>query len=130
MKVSELAERARTKAKTIRFYEAEGILPSPPRAANGYREYDEVDVCRVRTLVSLRNLGLEPMEAGRLADLCATGHCDDMSADLAARIPERRRAVATAMAELAHLDAELASLERTLASGRSQANCCTGKEVC
>jgi DNA-binding transcriptional MerR regulator len=130
MKVSELAERAGTNAKTIRFYEAEGFLPAPPRAPNGYRDYGAVDVCRARTLVSLRNLGLELPEAGRLADMCATGRCDDMSSDLVAQIPDRRRAIAAAMAELAHLDAALASLEHTLTSDQPQANCCSGKEVC
>lgn len=130
MKVSELAERAGTNAKTIRFYEAEGILPAPPRAPNGYREYGAVDVCRTRTLVSLRNLGLELSEAGRLAHLCATGRCDDMGSDLVARIPERRRAVAAAMAELAHVDAELAALERALTSEQPEGSCCIGKEVC
>ena len=130
MKVSELAARAGTTARNVRFYEAEGILPSPPRAANGYREYHDDDVCRTRVLVSLRNLGLELTDAGHLAQLCASGHCDDMSELLTARIPERRRAVATAMAELAHLDAELAALERSLASSEPQATCCLGKEEC
>lgn len=130
MRVSQLAERAGTSAKTIRFYEAEGILPAPPRAENGYRQYGDADVCRTRVLVTLRNLGLDLPEAGRLAGLCASGQCDDMTALLAARIPERRRAVAAAMAELTHLDAELASLERTLASGEPQATLCLGKEVC
>lgn len=130
MRVSELAERAGTSAKTIRFYEAQGILPAPPRAGNGYRHYGDADVCRTRVLVTLRSLGLDLPEAGRLAGLCASGQCDDMTALLAARIPERRRAVAAAMAELAHLDAELASLERTLAKGEPQATLCLGKEVC
>jgi MerR family Zn(II)-responsive transcriptional regulator of zntA len=130
MKVSELAERAGTTAKAIRFYEAEGFLPAPPRADNGYRTYGEADVCRTRVLVSLRNLGIELPEAGRLAELCATGRCEDMTELLTARIPERRRAVAVAIAELNHLDAELASLERTLASGQPQATLCLGKEEC
>lgn len=130
MKVSELADRAGTTAKTIRFYEAEGVLPPPPRAANGYRNYDDADVCRTRVLVSLRNLGLDLPEAGKLAALCATGQCDDMSELLASRIPERRRAVADAMAELAHLDAELASLEGALASGQVPTTLCLGKEEC
>ena len=130
MKVSELADRAGTTAKTIRFYEAEGILPPPMRSANGYRDYAEVDVCRTRVLVGLRNLGLDLPEAGRLATLCATGHCDDMSGGLAARIPERRRAIAAAMAELAHVDAELAAIERTLASGEPSPTLCLGKEAC
>lgn len=128
MKVSELAERAGTTAKTIRFYEAEGILPASPRSPNGYRDYREADVCRTRVLVTLRNLGIDLPEAGRLADLCATGRCDDMTELLASRIPERRRGVAAAIAELTHLDAELASLERTLASGDPQTTLCLGKE--
>ena len=74
----------------------------------------------------LRSLGLELTEAGRLAQLCAIGQCDDMTELLAARIPERRHRVAAAMAELAHLDAQLASLERTLASGQPQATLCLG----
>lgn len=130
MKVSELADRAGTTAKTVRFYEAEGILPAPPRAANGYRDYEEADVCRTRVLVTLRNLGIELPEAGRLAELCATGRCSDMTDLLASQIPERRRAVAAAMSELAHLDAELASIERMLASGGPQATLCLGKEEC
>jgi DNA-binding transcriptional MerR regulator len=44
MKVSELAEKAGTTATTIRFYEAEGILPAPPRQPNGYRTYDATDL--------------------------------------------------------------------------------------
>ncbi|HEX2883527.1 MAG TPA: MerR family transcriptional regulator [Candidatus Limnocylindria bacterium] len=130
MKVSELAERAGTSPTTIRFYEAEGVLPAPPRRTNGYRDYDETDVCRTRMVVALRNLGLDLPEAGRLATMCATGRCDETSADLAARIPERRREVAAAMAELAHLDAELAAIEHALASGGMPTNLCTRKEEC
>lgn len=130
MKVSELAEAAGTTPTAIRFYEAEGILPAPSRGSNGYRAYDETDLCRTRVLVSLRNLGIELPEAGRLATLCATGRCDDMNEGLAARIPERRRAIAAAMAELAHLDAELASIERKLASGAPHQGLCTQKEDC
>ena len=130
MKVSELAERAGTSATTIRFYEAAGILPAPPRTANGYRSYDESDVCRARVVVSLRNLGLEMTEAGRLATMCATGRCDDTASDLALRIPKRRQEVAAAIAELVHLDAELASIERALASGETPTALCSRKEEC
>ena len=130
MRVSELAQLAGTTSTTIRFYESEGILPAPARGSNGYRDYDATDVCRTRVVVTLRNLGIELPEAGRLATLCATGHCDDMVGGLAARIPERRREIAAAMAELAHLDAELASIERTLASGKVEYALCNGKEEC
>ena len=130
MKVSELARRAGTSPKTLRFYEAEGILPAPARQTNGYRSYDEADVCRARVVVALRNLGLELSEAGRLASMCAAGRCDDTMSDLAARIPERRRAVAAAMVELQHVDAELAAIERSLASGDTLIPLCSRKEDC
>jgi DNA-binding transcriptional MerR regulator len=128
MRVSELAGRVGTTAKTIRFYEAEGVLPAPPRRENGYRDYDEADVCRTRLVIALRALGLELSEAGRLAELCVTGRCDTMLDDLGTRVAERRRAVAAARAELAHVDAELASVERMLATGQPHPTLCLGKE--
>jgi len=130
MRVSELADRAGTAAKTIRFYEAEGILPAPARSANGYRDYGEADVCRARMVVSLRNLGLDLAEAGRLATLCATGRCDDTMSDLASRIPERRRAIADQIAELLHTDAELAAIEAGLGTGSFPTPLCSRKEDC
>lgn len=129
MKVSELAERAGTAAKTVRFYEAEGVLSAPARQGNGYRDYSEDDVCRLRLVVALRGLGLDLAECGRLAQLCVTGRCDQMAGDLTARVTERRAEVAAAMAELRHLDDELAALQRTLTIGGPQATFCLGPAV-
>jgi MerR family transcriptional regulator, copper efflux regulator len=129
MKVSELARRSGTTAKAIRFYEAEGVLPAPPRAPNGYREYDEFDLCRTRVLVSLRSLGIPLNESGRLATLCAADRCDEMSTQLLERVRDRRAAVAAARAELDHLERELGNLEAALDGGRPKTNLCLGKEV-
>jgi DNA-binding transcriptional MerR regulator len=126
MRVSELAERAGTTAKTIRFYESEGVLPAPPRQDNGYRDYSDEDLCRVRLVVALRGLGLDLAESGRLALLCSSGRCEEMSVDFARRIAERRASVANAISELRHLDEELAVLERTLATGEPQETFCLG----
>jgi DNA-binding transcriptional MerR regulator len=128
MKVSELARQAGTNAKAVRFYEAEGVLPSPARAANGYREYDDADLCRLRVLVSLRGLGVPLAESGRLARLCAADRCDEMETDLLGVVRERRAAVAATRAELDHLERELTELEGALA-GREQMTeaCCEGR---
>jgi DNA-binding transcriptional MerR regulator len=117
MKVSDLARRAGIAPSAVRFYEAEGVLPPASRGASGYREYDDDDLCRLRVVVSLRSLGLDLREAGRLAAMCGEGRCDDMAVDLLPRIVARRREVASARVELDHLDAELATLERTLRGG-------------
>jgi MerR family transcriptional regulator, copper efflux regulator len=123
MKVSELARRAGIAPSALRFYEAEGVLPRAARGPSGYRDYDDVDLCRVRVVVSLRSLGLDLHEAGRLAGLCGEGRCDEMAVDLLPRIVARRSEVASARAELDHLDAELASLERKLRGEQPQLNC-------
>jgi DNA-binding transcriptional MerR regulator len=130
MRVSELARQAGVSTKAVRFYESEGVLPRAARQANGYREYGEADVCRLRLVVALRGLGLELAASGRLADLCLTDRCDEMAAGLAARIADRRREVAAAIGELTHLDAELARLQASLDSGKGDPNLCIGKEVC
>ena len=131
MRVSELADRAGITPQAIRFYESEGILPTAARAANGYRRYTDADVCRLRIVVSLRNLGIDLAESGRLADLCASERCTDMTGELAARLVQRRNEVAAARAELDHLDAELAGLQRALATGvPADPLCGEGKESC
>ena len=69
MKIAELAKRAgvapRQCAGTSRWASSR-----PLRQANGYRDYDEVDLARLRLVISLRRLGLAPEDAGRLARLC------------------------------------------------------------
>ena len=40
MRIGEVAARARVPAKTIRFWEDQGLLPAPERTPSGYRDYD------------------------------------------------------------------------------------------
>jgi MerR family transcriptional regulator, copper efflux regulator len=129
MRVSELAGRAGVTPAAVRFYESEGFLPAPPRSPNGYREYAVEDVCRLRVLTSLRGLGVDLPEASRLARLSISG-TDGSHAQLVARLGERRAEVANARLELDHLDAELANLERALATGQACELLCPGKEGC
>lgn len=124
MRVSELAQLAGVTAKAVRFYESEGILPPAPRADNGYREYAEADLCRLRIVVALRSLGLALGDSGRLAALCTDGRCDEMGTELTERLADRRREVAATRAELDHLDAELMHLQEALASNEPVAGLC------
>lgn len=124
MKVSEMARRAGVAASAVRFYEAEGILPPPARTPSGYRDYAEADLCRLRVVVTLRSLGIDLHEAGRLAATCADGRCDDMATDLLPRIVARRAAVASARAELDHLDTELGLVEWALRGGATILRLC------
>jgi len=117
MRISELASRAGVAPSAVRWYEQEGILPAPGRGPNGYRDYAEPDLVRVRLVVSLRRLGLGPEDAGRLARLCLERGGVDL--DLAPLIASQRSAIARQRDELDRLDAELTDLELTIeAAGR------------
>ena len=56
MQIHELAQRTGVSAKTIRYYESINLLPSPRRRTNSYREYDEIDVDRVKLVAGARRL--------------------------------------------------------------------------
>lgn len=124
MKVSELARRAGVTPTAIRFYEGRGVLPPASRAANGYREYDERDLQRVRMFHTLRSLGLSLAESARLADMCADGACEEMDGELLPQLGRRRAEIAAARAELDHLDTQLAGLEDAIRAGRFREQSC------
>ena len=119
MKVSELAERAGIAPSAVRWYESVGILPPAARRANGYREYADEDLARLRLVVSLRRLGLGPEDAGRMARLCLER--GEVDGDLAPLIADQRAAIARQRDDLDRLDGELIDLEATIAAvGRAR----------
>jgi arsenate reductase len=119
MRVSDLAERVGIAPSAVRWYESVGILPPASRQANGYRDYDDLDVARLRLVVSLRRIGLGPEDAGRMARLCLER--GDIDLDLAPLIADQRARIASQRDDLDRLDAELIDLEDTIAAaGRAR----------
>ena len=60
MKIKHVEELVGITRKNIRFYEEQGLL-SPGRAENGYREYHEEDIERLKQIKLLRKLSI-PIE--------------------------------------------------------------------
>ena len=119
MKVSELARLAGVAPSAIRFYEETGVLPVAPRRQNGYRDYGAEELARLRLVVSLRRLGLPPVDAGRLAALCMER--GEVDLDLAPLIATQRSAIERQRSDLDRVDAELTDLELTIAAaGRAR----------
>lgn len=58
MKIGQLAEDSGTTVKTIRYYEAIGVLPEPDRRASGYREYDPEVLDRLAFIKAAQGVGL------------------------------------------------------------------------
>jgi DNA-binding transcriptional MerR regulator len=63
MLIGELAERAGTSARTLRYYEEHGLV-RPQRDANGYRQYDDAElrvVHEIRALIAV-GFGLDDIK--------------------------------------------------------------------
>jgi arsenate reductase len=114
MKIAELARRAGIAASAVRWYESQGVIPEAPRQDNGYRDYREEDLARLRLVVSLRRLGLGPEDAGRLARLCLERGGVDL--DLGPLLADQRLAIARQRGDLDRLEGELLDLEMTIAA--------------
>lgn len=117
MRIGQLAQHLGVTAQSLRFYERRGLLPTPERSDNGYRQYAPAEVERLRLLIGLRQLDLPLDQAAELSALCAAGHCAEVSAELRIAIQNKRAELRRRLDELTYLDARLAHLEGGLALG-------------
>lgn len=76
MRIGELSRRTGVNAHQLRYYEARGLLPAD-RRANGYREYGEGAVLRVRQIRHLLGAGLSSDDIAYLLP-CAVGEAPDL----------------------------------------------------
>ncbi|MGW1883021.1 MerR family transcriptional regulator [Streptomyces sp. NPDC001970] len=73
MRIGELAERAGTTTRTLRYYESRGLLPAR-RAVNGYRTYDEDDLLLLQQIRTLQDFGFELEETRPFVECLRAGH--------------------------------------------------------
>ena len=69
MTMGELAKRCGVKVATIRYYERRGLLPDPRRRGEGYRDYGDDDVRRLRFVRQAQGLGFTLKEIAELLAL-------------------------------------------------------------
>ncbi|MER6462177.1 MerR family transcriptional regulator [Streptomyces sp. NPDC001288] len=73
MRIGELAARAGTTTRTLRYYEARGLLPAR-RSGNGHRTYDEGDLKLLRQIRTLQDFGFELEETRPFVECLRAGH--------------------------------------------------------
>ncbi|WP_030202364.1 MerR family transcriptional regulator [Streptomyces sp. NRRL S-87] len=71
--IGELAERAGTTVKTVRFYSDGGLLPEASRSSGGHRRYGPDALDRLELIRSLRALDLPVPEVRRILEDDGTG---------------------------------------------------------
>jgi len=104
MNISDAATECGLPAKTIRYYEDIGLV-SPGRLANGYRDYDENDLHKLRFLQRARGLGFSVEDCRVLLSLYE---------DRNRASSEVKEIAKTHLAEIERKIAELQSLRDTL----------------
>ena len=104
MNIGDASERSGLPSKTIRYYEDIQLL-KPARSGNGYRDYSDEDIHRLRFLQRSRSLGFSVEECRQLLSLY--GDKARESADV--------KAIAEAkLTEIERKIAELRGLQKTL----------------
>jgi DNA-binding transcriptional MerR regulator len=73
MRIGELARRAGTSTRSLRYYEEQGLL-SARRTANGHRDYDEADLRVVREIRGLLTIGFGLEETRPFVECLQSGH--------------------------------------------------------
>ena len=108
------ARRAGVGIDTIRYYEREGLLPTPQRRASGYRDYSRDSVARLRFIRRAKELGFT------LADI----------RELLALSTERERGVGSvkqrAATRLAEVEQRIRELQRMKRGLRQLIDACPG----
>ena len=112
--VGQLAHATGAPAKTIRYYEQIGVLPTPHRSAAGYRQYVQRDMHRLLFIRRARALGLslssiKALTAGLDGEPCLT-----MRPRLQEVVTEHLRTVQQQIAEFQLLERQLVQVLQRL----------------
>lgn len=114
MLIGALADATAVPAKTLRYWEAEGLLPPPARTRGGYRNYPDGAVERVAFIRQAQTAGLTlrqieqilaVRDSGQAPCTSAIAVVDERLSDLDARLRELHRVRGDLTRLRAHLEA-------------------------
>ncbi len=117
----ELSALTGVSARTIRFYEEKGILPSPVREDNGYRNYDKAAVIRLKFIKNAKDLGFSLKEIKELLELKVSPgvSCESIRRKAAEKIGEIEKKIS----DLEKIKDALKNFTRYCRPGKSVEEC-------
>lgn len=115
--IGDVASECGMNPRTLRYYEALGLLPVPFRSEGGYRLYGDEAVTRLAFIARAKGLGLTLKEIGRILTLRDRGQlpCGSLRQILSAHVERIDRQVAQLRTLKSDLRQLLAGCERSLA---------------
>lgn len=120
LRIGELSAQTGCPVETIRYYERVGLLPKPPRQANGYRVYAEAHKSRLIFIRRARELSFSLEEIRDLLGLLDAGRYS--CAEVQALTLRHRQQIRQKIRDLRRLDAALTELTAQC-SGESAPSC-------
>ena len=116
MRIGEIATATGVTTKTLRFYEAEGLLHEPGRTSGGYRDYPPEAVDRVLFVRHAQAAGLTLRQIGEILSVRDGGqapcrHVGELVDRRLAEVDERLRELSQTRAQLLRLKQRVAVLD-------------------
>jgi MerR family transcriptional regulator, copper efflux regulator len=106
--IGELAARGGVTAKTLRFYEHQGLLAPPHRTPSGYRDYDDTAIPRLQFIHAAQAAGFTLREIAAILRVRDEGeapctHVQDLISRHLAEIDQRLQELQATRRELRRL---------------------------
>ncbi|MFB7506586.1 MerR family transcriptional regulator [Streptomyces broussonetiae] len=114
MRIGELAARAGTTTRTLRYYETRGLLPAR-RDGNGHRTYDEADLRLLEQIRTLQDFGFGLEETRPFVECLRAGHPEGDSCPASLAVYRRK------LDELDALVGQLSAVRETVAGQLARA---------
>jgi DNA-binding transcriptional MerR regulator len=114
--IGALSTAARVPAKTLRFWESEGLLHEPPRTPGGYRDYRPEALDRVAFIRHAKVAGLTLREIGEILAIRDEGrapceHVAELVGERLAEVEQRLRELEETRGQLRRLQRRVELLD-------------------
>ena len=93
MKISEISKLTKLSISTLRYYDAQGLLPNIKRDKEGNRNFDQQDINTIKIIECLKISGLKIKEIKKFMDWCQEGdtqNCSNFRLNLLIKIIQNR----------------------------------------
>ena len=117
-RIGEVANMTGFPPSTLRFYEDEGLLPSPARTAAGQRRYDREHIDRLRFMSRAKRLGRTLGEIADLADAWDHEQCSITHEQLVDLLDAKLGQVHDQIAELTRFGDQRAAIHQRVTGSR------------
>lgn len=126
MRIGAAAAAVGMTTKALRFYEEHGLLPAAERSANGYRDYPEELLDRLRFIRRGKDAGLSLAEIREILRVRDAG--DAPCAHVTERLADQLAGLDRQIAELTALRRSVAELHAAAAAGDPHR--CDAQRIC